>query len=132
MSTPAVALTIAGSDSGGGAGIQTDLVTFAAHGVHGASAITALTAQNTVGVDAVHVPPVDFLEAQLDSVLRRHKAAVHVVGHTPLRTIASRYGGKLIAVNVVDFATELLFLTYSGDGRRRAYRVDSEGRIGEL
>lgn len=69
MSTPAVALTIAGSDSGGGAGIQTDLVTFAAHGVHGASAITALTAQNTVGVDAVHVPPVDFLAAQLDAVL---------------------------------------------------------------
>ena len=69
MTTPPVALTIAGSDSGGGAGIQTDLVTFAAHGVHGASVITALTAQNTVGVDAVHVPPVDFLDAQLDAVL---------------------------------------------------------------
>jgi len=67
--TPPVALTIAGSDSGGGAGIQTDLVTFAAHGVHGASAITALTAQNTVGVDGVHVPPVAFLQAQLDAVL---------------------------------------------------------------
>ena len=69
MSTPRVALTIAGSDSGGGAGIQTDLVTFAAHGVHGCSAITALTAQNTVGVDGVHVPPVEFLLAQLDAVL---------------------------------------------------------------
>lgn len=69
MTTPPVALTIAGSDSGGGAGIQTDLLTFAAHGVHGTSAITALTAQNTVGVDAVHVPPVGFLEAQLDAVL---------------------------------------------------------------
>jgi hydroxymethylpyrimidine/phosphomethylpyrimidine kinase len=69
MTTPPVALTIAGSDSGGGAGIQTDLVTFAAHGVHGTSVITALTAQNTVGVDAVHVPPVDFLDAQLDAVL---------------------------------------------------------------
>ena len=69
MTTPPVALTIAGSDSGGGAGIQTDLVTFAAHGVHGASAITALTAQNTVGVDGVHVPPVGFLHAQLDAVL---------------------------------------------------------------
>jgi hydroxymethylpyrimidine/phosphomethylpyrimidine kinase len=67
--TPAVALTIAGSDSGGGAGIQADLVTFAALGVHGASAVTALTAQNTVGVSGVHVPPVEFLRAQLDAVL---------------------------------------------------------------
>ncbi|MGH9229300.1 MAG: bifunctional hydroxymethylpyrimidine kinase/phosphomethylpyrimidine kinase [Acidimicrobiales bacterium] len=67
--TPAVALTIAGSDSGGGAGIQADLVTFAALGVHGASAVTALTAQNTVGVSGVHVPPVAFLRAQLDAVL---------------------------------------------------------------
>ena len=69
LETPAVALTIAGSDSGGGAGIQADLVTFAALGVHGASAVTALTAQNTVGVNGVHVPPVEFLRAQLDAVL---------------------------------------------------------------
>jgi hydroxymethylpyrimidine/phosphomethylpyrimidine kinase len=67
--TPPVALTIAGSDSGGGAGIQADLVTFAAFGVHGASVLTALTAQNTRGVDAVHVPPVGFLQAQFDAVL---------------------------------------------------------------
>jgi len=64
--TPA-ALTIAGSDSGGGAGVQADLKTFAAHGVHGLSAITALTAQNTRGVSRVHVPPVDFLRAQIDA-----------------------------------------------------------------
>jgi len=61
------ALTIAGSDSGGGAGIQADLKTFAAHGVHGLSAIAALTAQHTRGVTAVHVPPLAFLEAQLDA-----------------------------------------------------------------
>ena len=60
-------LTIAGSDSGGGAGIQADLKTFAAHGVHGLSAIAALTAQNTRGVAAVHVPPVGFLRAQIDA-----------------------------------------------------------------
>jgi hydroxymethylpyrimidine/phosphomethylpyrimidine kinase len=61
------ALTIAGSDSGGGAGIQADLKTFAAHGVHGLSAIAALTAQHTRGVTAVHVPPVEFLRAQIDA-----------------------------------------------------------------
>jgi hydroxymethylpyrimidine/phosphomethylpyrimidine kinase len=67
--TPPVALTIAGSDSGGGAGIQADLVTFAALGVHGTSVVTALTAQNTRSVDAVHVPPVAFLRAQFEAVL---------------------------------------------------------------
>ena len=64
---PICALTIAGSDSGGGAGIQADLKTFAAHRVHGLSAIAALTAQNTRGVSAVHVPDVGFLRAQIDA-----------------------------------------------------------------
>ena len=61
------ALTIAGSDSGGGAGIQADLRTFAAFGVHGLTVIAALTAQHTRGVTAVHVPPVAFLRAQIDA-----------------------------------------------------------------
>jgi hydroxymethylpyrimidine/phosphomethylpyrimidine kinase len=61
------ALSIAGSDSGGGAGIQADLKTFAAHRVHGLSAIAALTAQHTRGVIAVNVPPMEFLRAQLDA-----------------------------------------------------------------
>ena len=61
------ALTIAGSDSGGGAGIQADLKAFAAHGVHGLSAIAALTAQHTRGVTAVHVPDPGFLRAQVDA-----------------------------------------------------------------
>jgi hydroxymethylpyrimidine/phosphomethylpyrimidine kinase len=62
------ALTIAGSDSGGGAGIQADLKAFAAAGVHGMSAIVALTAQNTTGVTAVHEVPPEFVTAQLDAV----------------------------------------------------------------
>ncbi|KRB08770.1 bifunctional hydroxymethylpyrimidine kinase/phosphomethylpyrimidine kinase [Lysobacter sp. Root690] len=61
------ALTIAGSDSGGGAGVQADLKTFAAHRVHGLSAFAALTAQNTRGVSAVHVPDTGFLRAQIDA-----------------------------------------------------------------
>jgi hydroxymethylpyrimidine/phosphomethylpyrimidine kinase len=64
-----VALTIAGSDSGGGAGIQADLKTFAAHGVFGTSVVTALTAQNTRGVRGVHVVPAAFVTEQLDAVL---------------------------------------------------------------
>ena len=64
------ALTIAGSDSGGGAGIQADLKTFAAHGVHGASAITAVTAQSTVAVTATHALPPEVVAAQIEAVAR--------------------------------------------------------------
>ena len=63
-----IAVTIAGSDSGGGAGIQADLKTFSALGVYGASVITALTAQNTKGVTAIHDVPADFITAQIDAV----------------------------------------------------------------
>jgi hydroxymethylpyrimidine/phosphomethylpyrimidine kinase len=68
MMTIPVALTIAGSDSSGGAGIQADLKSFAALGVYGASVITALTAQNTQGVSGVHAVPPDFVTAQIDAV----------------------------------------------------------------
>src|SRR5471030_2128733 len=63
-----IALTIAGSDSSGGAGIQADLKTFAAFSVYGASVITALTAQNTRGVSGIHPVPADFVTAQIDAV----------------------------------------------------------------
>jgi hydroxymethylpyrimidine/phosphomethylpyrimidine kinase len=64
----AIAVTIAGSDSGGGAGIQADLKTFGALGVYGASVIVALTAQNTKGVTGIHDVPADFIRAQMDAV----------------------------------------------------------------
>jgi hydroxymethylpyrimidine/phosphomethylpyrimidine kinase len=63
-----IALTIAGSDSGGGAGIQADLKTFQAFGVFGTSALTAVTAQNTLGVQAIHAIPIHIVRAQIDSV----------------------------------------------------------------
>jgi hydroxymethylpyrimidine/phosphomethylpyrimidine kinase len=67
MTTP-IALTIAGSDSSGGAGIQADLKTFAALGVYGASVITALTAQNTTGVSGIHQVPAQFVTDQIEAV----------------------------------------------------------------
>jgi hydroxymethylpyrimidine/phosphomethylpyrimidine kinase len=79
MTTP-VALTIAGSDSSGGAGIQADLKTFAALGVYGASVITALTAQNTSGVTGIHLVPPDFVTAQMDAVFSDLNVKVVKIG----------------------------------------------------
>ena len=79
MTTP-VALTIAGSDSSGGAGIQADLKTFAALGVYGASVITALTAQNTKGVSAIHQVPAEFVTAQIDAVFSDLAVGVVKIG----------------------------------------------------
>jgi hydroxymethylpyrimidine/phosphomethylpyrimidine kinase len=76
----AIALTIAGSDSGGGAGIQADLKTFSALGVYGASVITALTAQNTHGVTAIHDVPAGFVTAQIDAVLSDIKVDAVKIG----------------------------------------------------
>lgn len=78
MATP-IAVTIAGSDSGGGAGIQADLKTFSALGVYGASVVTALTAQNTRGVAAIYDVPADFVTAQVDMVFSDlHVSAVKI------------------------------------------------------
>lgn len=76
----AIALTIAGSDSGGGAGIQADLKTFSAMGVFGTSALAALTAQNTQGVSAIHEVPADFVVAQIDAVLSDMKVGAIKIG----------------------------------------------------
>ena len=76
----AVAATIAGSDSGGGAGIQADLKTFAALGVYGVSVITALTAQNTQGVTGIHDVPPDFIAAQIDAVFSDFKVGAVKIG----------------------------------------------------
>jgi hydroxymethylpyrimidine/phosphomethylpyrimidine kinase len=79
-SMTAIAVTIAGSDSGGGAGIQADLKTFSALKVFGASVITALTAQNTQGVQSIHDVPADFIAAQIDSVFSDLKVDAVKIG----------------------------------------------------
>lgn len=105
-------LTIAGSDSGGGAGIQADLKTFAALGCYGMTAITALTAQNTVGVQAIHAVPPEFLRAQLQSVLGDIGADAVKIGmlHTPevVRTVAwaiEHFGLQRVVLDPVMVAT---------------------------
>ena len=76
----AIAVTIAGSDSGGGAGIQADLKTFSALGVYGASVVTALTAQNTLGVQAIHPVPAAFVIAEIDAVFSDLKVDAVKIG----------------------------------------------------
>jgi hydroxymethylpyrimidine/phosphomethylpyrimidine kinase len=108
----AIAVTIAGSDSGGGAGIQADLKTFAAFGVYGACAITALTAQNTRGVTAIHDVPADFVAAQIDAVFSDLDVGAVKLGMLSkavvIRTVADRldrYKAKNIVLDPVMVAT---------------------------
>ena len=101
-------LTLAGSDSGGGAGIQADLKTISANRCYGMSVITALTAQNTLGVTAIHAVPVDFVAAQMDAVLSDIGADAVKIGmlFSPelIRTVADglrRHGAKNIVLDPV-------------------------------
>jgi hydroxymethylpyrimidine/phosphomethylpyrimidine kinase len=90
-----IALTIAGSDSGGGAGIQADLKTFAAFGVYAASVVTALTAQNTCGVRAIHYPPPEIVGAQIEAVLDDFSVAAIKIGMLGSAEIATMVAGLL-------------------------------------
>ena len=105
-------LTIAGSDCSGGAGIQADQKTFAAHHVYGMSAITALTAQNTLGVQAIHEAPVEFVEQELESIFQDivpDAVKVGMVSSAPLiRAIAAKlrqYAVRLLVVDPVMVST---------------------------
>ena len=105
-------LSIAGSDSGGGAGIQADLKTFSALGCYGMTAITALTAQNTLGVQAIHGVPASFLKAQLQSVLDDIGVDAVKIGmlHSPevVEVVAwaiDHYGLKQVVLDPVMVAT---------------------------
>jgi hydroxymethylpyrimidine/phosphomethylpyrimidine kinase len=102
-----IALTIAGSDSSGGAGIQADLKTFAAFGIYGASVITALTAQNTHGVTGVHSVPADFVAAQIDAVLADLDIKAVKIGMVAQPVVldavmVATSGDRLLATDAID------------------------------
>ena len=90
-----IALTIAGSDSGAGAGVQADLKTFAALGVYGASAVTALTAQNTKGVKAIHLAPPAIVAAQIAAVLQDFAVAAIKIGMLGSAELVGAVAGAL-------------------------------------
>lgn len=107
-----VVLTIAGSDSGGGAGIQADLKTFSALGCFGTSVITALTAQNTLGVNSIHSVPSDFVKQQLEAVLTDIRPDAIKIGmvHTPelafaIAEVLQQYKGIPVVLDPVMVAT---------------------------
>ncbi|MGH8213916.1 MAG: bifunctional hydroxymethylpyrimidine kinase/phosphomethylpyrimidine kinase [Rhodanobacteraceae bacterium] len=106
ISCPPCALTIAGSDSGGGAGIQADLKTFAALGMHGLSAITATTAQNTRGVRAIHPVPLRHLREQLDALFEDFPVGAVKTGMLgdakTVRCVARELARRKLAWLVVD------------------------------
>jgi hydroxymethylpyrimidine/phosphomethylpyrimidine kinase len=112
---PVVALTIAGSDSGGGAGVQADLKTFAAHGVFGTSAFTALTAQNTVGVQGVHAVPVEFVDAQITSVLDDFEVAVVKTGMLATAPIVELIGARARAGELPNLVVDPVMVAAGGD-----------------
>ena len=112
---PAVALTIAGSDSGGGAGLQADLKAFAANGVFGASVVTAVTAQNTLKVAGVVAMEPDFVEAQLDAVLSDLPVAAVKTGMLATAGIVRAVGRRARAGELPNLVVDPVMVASSGD-----------------
>ena len=110
-----VALTIAGSDSGGGAGIQADLKTFSAHGVYGMSAVTSVTAQNTLGVQAVHNLPPEAVAAQIDSVLSDIGARAIKTGMLANAEIIAAVADALRGYPDIPLVVDPVMIAKSGD-----------------
>ncbi len=111
----AIAVTIAGSDSGGGAGIQADLKTFSARGVYGASVITALTAQNTMGVTGIHDVPPEFVAAQMDAVFSDLKVDAVKIGMLSQPKIIEVIATKLTEYGVSRVILDPVMVATSGD-----------------
>jgi hydroxymethylpyrimidine/phosphomethylpyrimidine kinase len=108
-------MTIAGSDSGGGAGVQADLKTFAALGVYGTSVLTAITAQNTVGVFAVHEIPTSIIAAQIDAVMTDIGADAVKTGMLASTAIIECVAGQLQRHRVPWLVVDPVMVAKSGD-----------------
>lgn len=113
--TPPIALTIAGSDPSGGAGIQADLKTFTVLGVYGASIITALTAQNTHGVTGVMKVPADFIAAQFDAVTSDLKVGAVKTGMLADTETVDCVSGLLARLRDVPLVVDPVMVATSGD-----------------
>ncbi len=123
--TVPVVLTIAGSDSGGGAGIQADLKTFAALGVYGASAITAITAQNTQGVRGVHVLPPDIVAAQIDAVVEDISVSAVKTGMLATAEIIEIVAARVEAHALQPLVVDPVMVATSGDRLLEPDAVDA-------
>jgi hydroxymethylpyrimidine/phosphomethylpyrimidine kinase len=110
-----VAVSVAGSDSGGGAGIQADLKTFAALGVYGATVITALTAQNTRGVTAIHDVPPDFVGAQFDAVFSDITVDAVKIGMLSKRATIEAVVAGLDRFGQINVVVDPVMVATSGD-----------------
>ncbi len=125
----AIAVTIAGSDSGGGAGIQADLKTFSALGVYGASVITALTAQNTRGVVAIHDVPAEFITAQIDAVFSDLKVAAVKIGMLSRPAAIEAVAAGLERWSQVNVVLDPVMVAASGDRLLAPAAIDVLKRI---
>lgn len=123
--TPPKALTIAGSDSGGGAGIQADLKTFAALGVYGTSVITAITAQNTLGVTAVHDVPTEIIVSQLDAVMSDIGANAVKTGMLSSAAIIDAVAGGIHRHQIAQLVVDPVMVATSGDRLLREDAVET-------
>lgn len=110
-----VALTIAGSDSCGGAGIQADLKTFAAHGVYGASAITAITSQNTLGVQAIHELPAEVVVSQIEAVVEDLEIQATKTGMLASKPIVKAIVALLERRSLPNVVVDPVMIAKSGD-----------------
>lgn len=108
-------LSIAGSDPSGGAGVQADLKTFSALGCYGMAAITALTAQNTRGVSAVYVPPVDFVVAQIDAIFNDVRVDAVKLGMLASGAIVEAVADRLRAHGARNIVLDPVLVATSGD-----------------